>query len=215
MPEGTDCRWESYEIQLYRQGYRYICGLDEVGRGAIAGPVIAAAVVLSLPFHAPWVEFVRDSKELTSSQRKYLAQRIKESAVSIGIGLVPPREIDSWGILEATRRAMAQAVTRLKYQPQFLLIDALIVPGLCLPQKAIIKGDKKCFSIACASIVAKVVRDRLMELWDRRYPGYDLGRNKGYATKGHIEALARLGPSPLHRFSFAPLRKKGKDYPGP
>jgi len=206
-------RWEGYEEDLYRRGFRLIAGLDEVGRGAIAGPVVAAAVVLPFPLEEPWAELVRDSKELTPQQREFLARKVRERALGVGVGLVPPPEIDEHGIVEATRRAMARAITRLRALPQFLLIDALTIPGIDLPQKAIIKGDRLCFSIACASIVAKVTRDRLMRAWHRRYPGYGFDRNKGYATREHIEALGRLGPSPLHRLSFAPLSRLSSHVP--
>jgi len=195
-----------YESQLLDQGYRLIAGLDEVGRGALAGPVVAAAIILPFPFNPPWLELVKDSKELTPKRREILFQYIEEEALGIGIGLIPGEVIDQKGIVPATRLAMLQAIQNLPLSPQFLLIDALHIPSP-LPQQPIIRGDKQCLSIACASIIAKVTRDKLMKEMEKAYPGYGFARNKGYATKEHLSALKLLGPSPIHRKSFKPIRR--------
>lgn len=194
------------EEKLEAEGYRLIAGIDEVGRGALAGPVAAAAVILSHPAEAPWLSLVRDSKQLTAARRRFLSQRIREGALGIGIGLVSHRIIDEQGIIMATRLAMRLAVEQLPQQPDFLLIDQMKLPGLSLPQRGIIGGDRLCLSIACASIIAKVARDRLMEEQDALYPGYGFHSNKGYGSPAHLEALQRLGPCDLHRRSFAPVR---------
>jgi ribonuclease HII len=188
------------------QGYQRIAGIDEVGRGAIAGPVVAAAVVLPRQIEAPWFSEVRDSKLLTPARRELLFHRIHEVAISIGIGLIPHNLIDTKGIVKATRLAMKIAVEQLSPPAESLLIDYMRLPEVGLPQKGITNGDNLCFSIACASIVAKVARDRLMVEFDEVYPGYGLAQHKGYGTKKHIECLYRLGPCPIHRQSFKPVR---------
>ena len=198
------------EEKLTAQGYRLVAGIDEVGRGALAGPVAAAAVVLPGDADFPWLSQVRDSKMLTPRRREFLSSHIQEKAVAIGIGMVSPEEIDAKGIFKATRLAMQQAVSQLSCLPQFLLIDGISLPDLSLAQKKIIHGDQRCLSIACASIVAKVTRDRLMVELDQVYPGYALAQHKGYGTKEHFACLERLGPSLIHRHSFAPLRKTGE-----
>jgi ribonuclease HII len=188
------------------QGYQRIAGIDEVGRGAIAGPVVAAAVVLPRQIEAPWFSEVRDSKLLTPARRELLFHRIHEVAISIGIGLIPHDLIDKQGIVRATRLAMKLAVEQLSPPAESLLIDYMRLPEVRLPQKGITNGDNLCFSIACASIVAKVARDRLMVEFDEVYPGYGLAQHKGYGTKKHIECLYRLGPCPIHRQSFRPVK---------
>ncbi|MBI4287167.1 MAG: ribonuclease HII [Chloroflexi bacterium] len=193
------------ERDLWRQGYRFIAGIDEVGRGALAGPVAAGAVILPLDLDVSLLDGVRDSKELTPAQRESLAPRIQECALAFGVGMMSSELVDELGIVEATRRAMAQAIERLYVSPYFLLIDALKLPSIRLPQKAIIDGDKLSLSIACASIVAKVTRDRLMVEMDREYPGYGFAHHKGYGTPEHLECLDRLGPCPIHRRTFAPI----------
>ena len=200
MPSFTE------EETFAAQGYQYIAGIDEVGRGALAGPVVAAAVILPRPVEAPWLAEVKDSKQLTPAKREVLFHHIHEIAISVGIGLVPHDLIDTKGIIKATRLAMKLAVEKLSPPPQSLLIDYMRLPEVRLPQKGIVKGDSLCFSIACASIIAKVARDRLMVEFDQVYPGYGLGKHKGYGTREHLECLNRLGPCPIHRQSFRPVR---------
>ncbi len=197
------------ERTLQGQGFARIAGVDEAGRGAWAGPVVAAAVVLPLE-RADLVcvlDGVRDSKQCTPRQRDELFDRIHQVALAVGVGGVPPDRIDHIGIVPATRQAMAQAVTRLGVAPDALLIDALRLPDLSLPQQPLTKGDARSLSIAAASIVAKVTRDRMMVALDGQYGGYGFARHKGYGTRRHQQALALLGPSSVHRLSFAPLKK--------
>jgi ribonuclease HII len=195
-----------HENELESQGYELIAGVDEVGRGALAGPVVAGAVILPHPTNLSWLGLVRDSKELDSKKRESLFDLIKKEAVAAGIGIVPPQVIDSINILKATKLAMRQAVEKLARQPSFLLIDRVTLPQCPIPQRGITRGDKLCLSIACASIIAKVTRDRMMEEFDQIYPGYGFGQHKGYGTGGHLSCLQRLGPSPIHRLYFAPVR---------
>ena len=195
-----------HENELQSQGYELIAGIDEVGRGALAGPVVASAVVLPHPANLSWVGLVRDSKELDSRKRESLFDLINKEAVAVGIGVVPPQVIDSINILKATKLAMVQAVEKLLKQPNFLIIDRITLPQCPIPQRGITRGDKLCLSIACASIIAKVTRDRIMEEFDQIYPGYGFARHKGYGTGEHISCLQKLGPSPIHRLYFAPVR---------
>jgi ribonuclease HII len=195
------------ERKLHAQGYRLIAGIDEVGRGTIAGPVAAAAVILPYQSEFPWLPLVRDSKQLSPRKREYLFELIQKAEVAIGIGMASQNEIDDKGIIEATRMAMRTAVEQLPVSPDYLLIDALNLPDVSLPQKSIINGDQLCLSIACASIVAKVRRDHLMIELDGLHPGYGLARHKGYATRQHLLCLQQLGPCPIHRRSFAPVRR--------
>jgi ribonuclease HII len=195
------------EELLEAQGYRLIAGIDEAGRGALAGPVIAAAVILPRKVDAHWLAEVRDSKQLTPAQRELLFHHIHEIAISIGIGLAPHYLVDTKGIVMATRLAMKLAIDRLSPPPQSLLIDYMRLPEVRLPQKGITNGDNLCFSIACASIIAKVARDQLMIAFDRIYPGYGLAQHKGYGTREHFACLSRLGPCPIHRQSFRPVRE--------
>jgi len=194
------------ERRLIKQGYALVAGLDEVGRGALAGPVVAAAVILPRTMKNHWQDKVRDSKQLTPAQREYLFPHIQETAVAFGIGRVSPDSIDRQGIAAATRLAMKLAVAELSPQPHYLLIDYFKLPEVALPQKGIKFGDSLCLSIACASIVAKVTRDRLMVEMDDAYPGYGLARHKGYATEAHCRNLQRQGPCPVHRRSFMPVK---------
>ncbi len=188
-----------FEREAWGRGLRRVAGVDEVGRGPLAGPVVAAAVILD---PARRIRGLRDSKLLTESQRERLAEEIWAKALSVGLGEADPAIIDQINILEATRLAMRQALTRLREPPHLVLIDAVRLPALEYPQRAIIKGDRRSASIAAASIVAKVYRDRLMGEWDEQYPGYGFAEHKGYATTSHQVALRRYGPCPLHRRSF-------------
>lgn len=192
-----------FEQELWGSGYDVVAGVDEVGRGALAGPVVAGVVVLSPYFNEPWLERVRDSKELRPRQRQELSKLIQGQALASGVGLASVEEIDKGGILPATRLAMERAISGLTISPQYLLIDYLKLPRLSLPQRGIVHGDRLCLSIACASIVAKVSRDRMMVEVDVHYPGYSFAQNKGYATPAHLQALGHLGPCSLHRYSFA------------
>jgi ribonuclease HII len=198
-----------HEMGLWASGYRYVAGLDEAGRGAWAGPVVAAAVVLpsDRPGLIQHLAGVRDSKVLTAARREYLLEIIIEHALTWAAGAVPPEEIDCLGIVPATRCAMSQAVDALLPAASYLLIDYLALPDVPLPQHHLPKGDMKVLSIAAASIVAKVHRDRMMADLDACYPGYGFAQHKGYGTTKHRAALAALGPCPAHRMSFAPLRR--------
>ena len=179
--------------------YELICGIDEVGRGPLAGPVVAGAVILPKDCS---ILYVNDSKKLSEKKREELYDQIMANAVSVGLGFVDNERIDEINILNATYEAMRQAISKLTPQPDILLNDAVTIPGVDIPQVPIIKGDAKSASIAAASIVAKVTRDRLMTELDKKYPGYDLAANKGYGTAAHIEGLKKLGPCPIHRRSF-------------
>ena len=194
------------ERKLKALGYRFIAGIDEVGRGSLAGPVVAAAVILPCRIKAGWLKQVKDSKLLTPTKREYLFKRILKIAISVGVGEVSYESIDAQGIVRATKLAMKLAIERLSPSPEFLLIDYLLLREVPLPQKGIVNGDSLCFSIACASIIAKVSRDRLMVELDSSYPGYGLAQHKGYCTKEHVANLQRLGPSPIHRRSFHPVK---------
>jgi len=194
------------EKRLEAQGYQFIAGVDEAGRGALAGPVVAAAVILPCRIDAPWLDQVKDSKQLSPAKRELLFHNIHQIAISIGISLAPPEVIDAQGIIKATRLAMKLAIDQLSPPPESLLIDYMLLPEVPLPQKGITNGDKLCFSIACASIMAKVARDHLMIELDRTYPGYGLAQHKGYGTEKHLSCLRQLGPSPIHRQSFKPVR---------
>jgi ribonuclease HII len=196
------------EQRLAEQGYCFIAGIDEVGRGPLAGPVVAAAVILPANLGAHWLTLVRDSKQLTAKRREFLFPLISEAAIGIGVGLVPPDAIDAHGIVKATRLAMCSAVERLSHPSDFLLIDHLKLPELDVPQKSITKGDSLCISIACASIVAKVTRDRIMVALDEVHPNYGFARHKGYATREHLSNLRRWGACPIHRRCFAPVMER-------
>ena len=179
--------------------YTYICGIDEVGRGPLAGPVVAGAVILPKD---DLILYLNDSKKLSEKKREALYDEIMERAVATGIGIVSPARIDEINILQATYEAMRQAIEKLSVRPQLLLNDAVTIPAVEIPQVPIIKGDAKSASIAAASIVAKVTRDRLMEEYDAALPEYGFASNKGYGSAEHIEALKKYGPSPIHRASF-------------
>ena len=194
------------ERVLEEQGYQYIAGVDEAGRGALAGPVVAASVILPRHVDAPWLGRVKDSKQLNSATRELLFHHIHEVAIAIGVGVASHEIIDAQGIVKATRLAMRLAIDQLSPPAETLLIDYMQLPEVKLPQKGVVNGDSRCFSIACASIIAKVTRDRLMMELDRNYPGYKLAQHKGYGTSEHLACLCRRGPSPIHRHSFKPVR---------
>jgi len=194
------------ERELKSQGYELIAGIDEAGRGALAGPVVAGAVILPHSYCPPWLKLVRDSKELSPKRREFLFDLIRKEALPIGVGIISHDVIDDVNILQATLLAMKQAVEKLPKPPHFLLIDRLTLPKCTIPQRGITRGDKLCLSIACASIVAKVTRDHIMEEFDKVYPEYGFARHKGYGTRAHVSCLQQLGPSPIHRLSFAPLK---------
>jgi ribonuclease HII len=195
------------EKLLKSRGYLFIAGVDEVGRGALMGPVVAAAVILPPDFKARWRSKVRDSKQLRPSDREYLCEHICETAISVGIGAASNDIIDSIGIARATRLAMIAAIRQLTPEPQFLLIDYFRIPEISLPQRGIVNGDGACFSIACASIVAKVTRDRMVTEMDTEYPGYGFASHKGYGTREHLNSLREIGPCRLHRRSFRPVNQ--------
>ena len=195
------------EALLLGQGCSLVAGLDEAGRGPLAGPVVAGVVVLPPYPQGPWVGMVRDSKQMTPAQRLRLLPHLQEKALGIATGASTPREIDEMGIVGATRLAMERALSALQVRPEFLLLDAITLPGVAIPQKSIVHGDAICLSIAAASVVAKVTRDRIMEEQDSLYPPYGFARHKGYPTRRHIEALRALGPCAIHRYSFAPVKQ--------
>lgn len=191
-----------YELFAYEReyaAYQTICGIDEVGRGPLAGPVVASAVILPKDCD---ILYINDSKKLSEKKREMLYDEIMEKAVTVGIGIVGPERIDEINILQATYEAMREAISKLSVQPDLLLNDAVKIPGVTLPQVSIIKGDAKSASIGAASIIAKVTRDRMMVEYDSIFPEYGFAANKGYGTAVHIEALKELGPTPIHRRSF-------------
>jgi ribonuclease HII len=196
---------DSRETKLRLEGYKLIAGIDEAGRGPLAGPVVAAAVILPIVYPL-WLGQVQDSKELTTKKREFLFALICKEVLGVGVGVVSPRIIDSINILQATYLAMERAINKLPVLPDFLLVDGFSLPYCKFSHEGIIKGDKVCLSISCASIVAKVSRDHIMEKLDKIYPGYGFAKHKGYGTKEHIANLWRLGPSLIHRQSFAPVK---------
>jgi ribonuclease HII len=192
-----------FERAARKLGWTRIAGLDEAGRGALFGPVVAAAVILNPRRRIVGLD---DSKKLTAERRSELAPRIREYAIACAVAEIDARRIDAWNIYQASRQAMTAALQQLRVQPDYLLIDAMQLDVL-IEQKSLIKGDARSVSIAAASILAKTYRDARMEEWDAVYPQYGLAQHKGYATPEHLEALRRHGPSPLHRYSFAPVRE--------
>lgn len=210
LVEKAKKQLDAYEKELARTekmktfekeyaSYSYICGIDEVGRGPLAGPVVAGAVILPKDCD---ILYLNDSKQLSEKKREELYDVIMEKAVSVGLGFSSPERIDEINILQATYEAMREAVSKLSVQPDVLLNDAVTIPGLPMKQVPIIKGDAKSVSIAAASIVAKVTRDRMMVEYDTVFPEYGFASNKGYGAVAHIEALKKYGPCPIHRRSF-------------
>lgn len=189
-------------MRVYERRYRErgtLCGIDEVGRGPLAGPVVAGAVIL--PENCE-ILYLNDSKKLSEKKRELLYDEIMEKAIAVGIGAVSPERIDEINILQATYEAMRIAISRLSVRPDLLLNDAVTIPQVDIPQVPIIKGDAKSVSIAAASIIAKVTRDRMMVQYEDLYPGYEFASNKGYGSARHIAALKEIGPCPIHRRSF-------------
>ena len=189
-------------MRVYERQYRErgtLCGIDEVGRGPLAGPVVAGAVILQEDCE---ILYLNDSKKLSEKKRELLYDEIMEKAIAVGIGAVSPERIDEINILQATYEAMRIAISRLSVRPDLLLNDAVTIPQVGIPQVPIIKGDAKSVSIAAASIIAKVTRDRMMVQYEDLYPGYEFASNKGYGSARHIAALKEIGPCPIHRRSF-------------
>lgn len=196
-----------YESELYTKGYKLICGVDEVGRGPLLGPVVTASVILPINYYN---KDINDSKKLSEKKRNELYDIIMRDAISVGIGIVSEKEIDEINIYEATKKAMKMAIDNLNVKPDYVLIDAVKL-DIDIPSTPIIKGDMKSESIASASIIAKVTRDRMIMEIDKEYPIYDLKNNKGYGTKKHIEALKTYGPCKYHRFSYSPVKENMKN----
>ena len=197
----------AYEKECYARGIDLIAGVDEVGRGPLAGPVVAAAVILPKACKIPGLN---DSKKIPKSKHKEIYEAVLQNAIAIGIGVKDNHVIDQVNIYEATKLAMMEAIGQLEPQPQHLLIDAMKL-DLPIPQTSIIKGDANSLSIAAASIVAKVTRDQMMEEFDREYPGYDFAQNAGYGTANHLAGLHKLGVTPIHRRSFEPVKSMCED----
>ena len=197
----------AYEKELYTQGIQLIAGVDEVGRGPLAGPVVAAAVILPKACKIPGLN---DSKKIPKSKHKEIYEAVLQNAVAIGIGIKDNQVVDQVNIYEATKLAMMEAIGQLEPQPQHLLIDAMKL-DFPIPQTSIIKGDANSLSIAAASIVAKVTRDQMMEEFDLEYPGYDFAQNAGYGTANHLAGLHKLGVTPIHRRSFEPVKSMCED----
>ena len=193
---------KEFETELYNNGINFIAGIDEVGRGPLVGPVVTAAVILPKDFYD---ERINDSKKLTAKKRELLYDVIMENALSVGIGMSSPEVIDEINILNATKKAMIEAINNLSVKPQHLLIDAVKL-DIDIPQTSIIKGDAKSESIAAASVIAKVTRDSMMYELDKKYPMYGFGNHKGYPTKKHIEAINKYGLIPGYRKTYGPVK---------
>lgn len=195
---------KKYEENLYNEGYKFICGIDEAGRGPLAGPVVVGAAVMPRDSKLEWVN---DSKKVTEKRREILYDRITEEALAWGGGIISEKEIDELNILNATKKglhlALEEVIEKLKQKPDIVIVDALReIDTFEIPYQSIIKGDATCYSISCASILAKVTRDRIMREWNEVYPMYDFEKNKGYGTAEHIKALKQYGPCPIHRRTF-------------
>ena len=188
------------EQGIYNEGKELICGIDEAGRGPLAGPVVVAAVIMPKD---SMIEGVNDSKKVSEKKREILYEKIIDEAISYGVGIIDQKEIDKINILNATKEGLTMAVQELNPKPDLIIVDALNkIDTLGIPYKSIIKGDAKCYSIAAASIIAKVTRDRIMRQWDEVYPQYGFSKHKGYGTSEHIKAIKEYGLCPLHRLSF-------------
>ena len=195
---------KKFEENLYNEGYKLICGIDEAGRGPLAGPVVVGAVVMKPESKIEWVN---DSKKVTEKRREILYDKITEEALAWGVGIVSEKEIDEINILNATKKglhiALGEVIEKLETKPELVITDALReIDTFNIPYQSIIKGDATCYSISCASIIAKVTRDRIMKEWDEIYPQYGFISHKGYGTAKHIEAIKQCGPCPIHRKTF-------------
>lgn len=191
---------KQYEKQLRENGFEYICGIDEAGRGPLAGPVVVASVIMPKD---SMIEGINDSKKVSEKKREKLYDLILENAISYGVGIIGQDEIDDINILNATKKGLTMSLKELNKKPDIIVVDALThIDTLGIPYESIIKGDAKCYSIAAASIIAKVTRDRIMREWDKIYPQYGFANHKGYGTSAHIEAIKEYGPCPLHRKTF-------------
>lgn len=188
------------ENSIYKDGYEYICGIDEAGRGPLAGPVAIASVIMPCD---SMIEGVNDSKKISEKKRELIYEKITEEAISWSVSIIDQKEIDEINILNATKKGLTNSIKNLKVKPNIILVDALEHIDTCeIPYKSIVKGDAKCYSIAAASIIAKVTRDRIMRQWDEIYPEYGFAKHKGYGTAYHIQAIKEYGLCPLHRRSF-------------
>jgi ribonuclease HII len=203
LPDRPD---RKEERSLYAAGYRRLAGVDEAGRGALAGPVVAAAVILPQGARFKWLSLVKDSKLLRAEIRENIFSLMRKCGVSFGVGVVEPSVIDSINILNATKKAMKMAVEQLSDPPDYVLTDAVFLPSFHIPQKNIIKGDRICLVISCASVVAKVTRDNIMLELHAQYPQYGFANHKGYGTSEHLECLQNNGACPAHRLTFGPVR---------
>lgn len=211
FPDNSPLDMLTLEVQAVRRGYRLIAGVDEAGRGPLAGPVVAAAVILPDGLIIP---DVNDSKKLTAEMRDQLFDLISCEALCVGVGIGDHNLVDSINILQATLSAMRDAVLSLSHAPDFLLIDGISSIPMNIPQRTVKKGDSLSLSIAAASIIAKVTRDRMMTAYDALYPGYGFASHKGYGAASHLAAIAELGPSPIHRKSFRGVKEHVKSEPG-
>ena len=191
---------KKYEEELRKKGFKYICGIDEAGRGPLAGPVVVASVIMP---ENSMIEGVNDSKKVSEKKREKLYDLILDEAISYGIGIVGQDEIDEINILNATKKGLTMSLQELTQKPDLIIVDALSkINTLGIPYESIIKGDAKCYSISAASIIAKVTRDRIMREWDKIYPQYGFATHKGYGTSSHIKAIIENGPCPIHRKTF-------------
>ena len=206
----------SLEFGAHSRGIQFVAGVDEAGRGPLAGPVVAAAVIFppDLTGNEPWLQFLDDSKKLSHTRRERAVEIVHEHALAVGVGVVGPEEIDQMGIGHASLAAMLRAVEQLPIDPGHLLLDFIHVRACAYTYETIVKGDSKSYSIAAASNVAKVTRDKLMVEAEETYPGYNFAKHKGYPTKAHFERLNALGPCPIHRRSFAPVAQARMQFSG-
>ena len=206
----------SLESGVHKRGIQFVAGVDEAGRGPLAGPVVAAAVILppDLTGSEPWLQLLDDSKKLSQARRERAAEAVHQHALAVGVGTVSPEDIDQMGIGRAALAAMLRAVGQLPFAPGHLLLDYIYVRECPYTYDTIVKGDNRSYSIAAASNVAKVTRDRLMVEAEATYPGYNFARHKGYPTKAHFQRLNELGPCPIHRRSFAPVAQASMFFTG-